>query len=183
VAADVSAPLLGADGAVDLYSAQKGADADTRKALRDGLARWSTLVSPLLATSAGAGAGGGIGFAASSVLGAEVVSGAQLVLGLIGFHEALGASSAVVTGEGKLDTQTLQGKGPWEVVNLCQGAGVPSTFICGTSSLETVPAAPGLHILRMDKHDDHHVDSMTDPEGALRRLVRNNVDTVSGARR
>lgn len=116
IAGDVTNPLLGADGAAAVYGPQKGADAATIGRLERGL---QNLVEVLthgghphageLARRPGAGAAGGLGFAAL-LLGARMVSGASYFLDLLKFDAAVADADLVVTGEGCLDEQSFQGK-------------------------------------------------------------------------
>ncbi|WP_028656503.1 glycerate kinase [Nocardioides sp. J54] len=140
VACDVDNPLTGPHGAAAVYGPQKGADPGQVRRLDAALARWADVV----ATSAGAdvrdrpgaGAAGGVGFAALAVLGAELRSGIELVLELVGFGERLAGADLVVTGEGALDEQTLHGKAPAGVAAAATRAGVPVVAVCGVNRLD-----------------------------------------------
>jgi glycerate kinase len=83
----------------------------------------------------GAGAAGGVGFAAMAVLGAELQSGIGLVLDLVGFADRLPGTGLVVTGEGSLDTQTLSGKTPAGVAAAAREAGIPVVTVSGRVAL------------------------------------------------
>lgn len=121
VLCDVRNPLLGERGAARVFGPQKGADAaaveelEARLAALDELARYRDLP--------GAGAGGGLG-AAFAAMGAELRDGAEVVLDAIGFDELARDAELVVTGEGKVDATTLEGKGPGAVVKRCKRLGV-----------------------------------------------------------
>ena len=102
---------------------------------RPGLARWAGVLSEAtgtdLAARAGAGAAGGVGFAALA-LGAVLRPGIDLVLGLTGFLASqLVGAGLVVTGEGSLDSQTLHGKAPAGVAAAARAAGVPVIAVAG----------------------------------------------------
>jgi glycerate 2-kinase len=128
VACDVRNPLLGERGAARVYGPQKGADAATveeleaRHASLDELAPYRDLP--------GAGAGGGLG-AALAALGGELVSGAELVLDLIGLDGRARGADLVVTGEGTVDASTLEGKAPGAVLQLCEHLHVPCELFGG----------------------------------------------------
>ncbi|HEY2792743.1 MAG TPA: glycerate kinase [Micromonosporaceae bacterium] len=141
LASDVANPLLGPEGAARIYGPQKGASAADVEALERGLSRWAAVVAPEDAERPGAGAAGGVGFAALSVLGARFRSGADVVLDLIGFDEHLAGARLVVTGEGALDEQTAYGKAPAVVARRANAAGVPVVAVCGRSTL--APEAAG----------------------------------------
>ena len=114
LACDVDNPLLGTNGAVAVYGPQKGAVLATADRLEEGLRRWAQVVSTVIGRDhtvrPGAGAAGGVGFAALALLGAEMQPGIELLLDLVGFEEKVRGARLVVTGEGSLDEQTLQGK-------------------------------------------------------------------------
>jgi glycerate kinase len=116
VASDVQNPLFGPTGAAAVYGPQKGADDDDVSGLEEGLrnlvdrlARAGFANASRIADQPGAGSAGGLGFA-GLLLGAQLVSGADYFLDLLQFDDHLGECDLVVTGEGRLDTQTSQGK-------------------------------------------------------------------------
>ncbi|WP_295699630.1 glycerate kinase [Lapillicoccus sp.] len=139
VACDVDNPLCGPRGAAAVYGPQKGADADQVVQLDAGLAHWADLVAATTGADRrddpGAGAAGGVGFAALAILGARLEAGVDLVFGLTGFHEALAGSDLVVTGEGSLDEQTLHGKAPAGVAAAAAALGIPVVAVAGRSLL------------------------------------------------
>ncbi len=116
VASDVDNPLLGPNGAAAVYGPQKGADPDDVALLDAALAHWADVLDAATGTALrdrpGAGAAGGVGYAALAALDAELKPGIELMLELVGFAEALPGARLVVTGEGSLDEQTLSGKAP-----------------------------------------------------------------------
>jgi glycerate kinase len=115
-AIDVDNPLLGQDGAAAIYGPQKGASAQDVASLEDGLTRWADVAERALGRVSrdepGAGAAGGLGFAALAFLGATIRPGIELMLDLLSFAGHLPGARLVITGEGALDTQTLHGKAP-----------------------------------------------------------------------
>jgi glycerate kinase len=115
-ATDVDNPLLGKDGAAAIYGPQKGASAQDVASLEDGLTRWADVAELTLGRVSrdepGAGAAGGLGFAALAFLGARIRPGIELMLDLLSFAGHLPGAQLVITGEGALDTQTLHGKAP-----------------------------------------------------------------------
>lgn len=118
VATDVTNPLLGPDGAAAVFAPQKGASPDDVVALEAGLTHLVDVLgaagradATTLAAAPGAGAAGGIGFACL-LLGATPCSGAGVVLDVLGFDRLVARADVVVTGEGRMDAQTLSGKLP-----------------------------------------------------------------------
>ena len=136
VATDVDNPLLGAHGAARVYGKQKGASADDIELLERGLGRMAAMIDPAGAEARGAGAAGGVGYAALSVLSASARSGIDVVLDLLDFHHALDGARLVITGEGRLDEQTLHGKAPAGVASTALRAGVPVVAVCGARDLD-----------------------------------------------
>lgn len=138
VASDVTIPLLGPDGAAHGFARQKGAsprEVDVLEAgMRNlasvaGIARWPT---PILPTTPGAGAAGGLGFACG-LLGGGFVSGGAFFLDLFHFDEHLERSDLVVVGEGRMDRQTLEGKLPAVVARRARGC--PTVAVVGRSDV------------------------------------------------
>jgi len=128
VACDVRNPLLGPRGAARVFGPQKGADTAAVDELEARLAALQELAP--YRELPGAGAGGGLG-AALAAVGAELVSGAELVLDVIGFDERARGADLVVTGEGTVDASTLEGKAPGAVVGRCESLGVPCELFGG----------------------------------------------------
>ena len=144
-ACDVRNPLLGPRGAARAFGPQKGATPEQVEELEARLAARRSLRR--VASLPGAGAAGGLG-AALAALGAELVSGAELVLGLIGFRERARAAAVVVTGEGTIDEGTLEGKAPGAALRVCREEGVRCA-VFGGRILEQLPGAE-LHELSGD---------------------------------
>ena len=151
VASDVDNPLLGPSGAAAVYGPQKGATAEDVALLDAALANWARLVQgtvggrgfgPGLAGGPtdftqvpGAGAAGGIGFAAMSLLGARLEPGIDIVLDLADFATKAHGARLVITGEGSLDPQSLRGKAPAGVARAAARAGVPVVAVAGVCTL------------------------------------------------
>ncbi|WP_308164765.1 glycerate kinase [Nonomuraea sediminis] len=152
VASDVDNPLLGPHGAAAVYGPQKGATADDVKLLESALSRLAAVatrthglvgavehddvVRPMgVAGAPGAGAAGGVGFAALAFLRAEIRPGIEYLLDLLGFGEHVKGARLVITGEGSLDEQSLRGKAPVGVAQAAAAHGVPVVAVCGRRTL------------------------------------------------
>jgi glycerate 2-kinase len=141
VATDVDNPLLGARGAAAVYAPQKGASPRDVACLELGLTCWADVAERALGRASrdrpGAGAAGGLGFAALAFLGATTRPGIDLMLDLVSFSAWLDGARLVVTGEGAIDTQTLHGKAPVGVARatVATAPGVPVIAVAGTCSL------------------------------------------------
>jgi glycerate kinase len=176
IASDVDNPLLGPRGAAAVFGPQKGAGPADVADLEAGLSSWERAVLAATgidaATTPGAGAAGGVGYAAVTVLNAQLCSGIDLVLDLIGFDSLLADAGLVITGEGSLDEQTLGGKAPAGVAARAHRAGIPVIAVAGRCLLTQAQlhsagftAAYALSDLEPDPHA-----SMTNA-GALLRAV------------
>ncbi len=138
LASDVSNPLCGENGAAHVYAPQKGATPEMVELL-DRRARLFAEKSALhfgfdKSDEPGAGAAGGLGYAFMQYLGAEMKSGADLLLNLVGFDDKIKNADLVVTGEGRADRQTLMGKLPQRILERCRQKGVPVELIAGQVS-------------------------------------------------
>lgn len=136
IAADVDNPLVGPRGASAVFGPQKGATPEQVQALDAALQRMSRVVTSTLGEDfseiPGVGAAGGLGFAAKAFLKAGFRPGVDLVAELSGLRAALQDADLVITGEGKLDAQTLHGKTPIGVARLAKAAGVPVVVLAGS---------------------------------------------------
>ncbi|MEV5370743.1 glycerate kinase [Streptomyces albogriseolus] len=135
LASDVDNPLTGPKGAAAVYGPQKGASPEDVERLDAALAHLvKVLDASALAASPGAGAAGGIGFAALLV-GARFRPGIEVMLDVLGFASALERADLVITGEGSLDEQTLHGKAPAGVAAAARAAGKDVVAVCGRLAL------------------------------------------------
>jgi glycerate kinase len=141
VACDVDNPLTGPHGAAATYGPQKGATPEQVALLDAYLSRFADLVPQEtdrdVRDAPGAGAAGGVGFAALAVLDATLRPGIELVLELIDFERHLDGVDLVVVGEGALDGQSLRGKAPIGVARLARAAGARVVAVCGVNHLPT----------------------------------------------
>lgn len=136
IAADVDNPLCGPQGASQIFGPQKGASPEQVRELDAALAHFATVTAATLgrdfSEQPGAGAAGGVGFAALAFLQATFRPGIEVVAELVGLDEALQDADLAVTGEGRLDGQTLRGKTPAGVLRLAQRHGVPVVAVAGS---------------------------------------------------
>jgi glycerate 2-kinase len=137
-AVDVKNPLLGENGATRVFGPQKGAS----KTDLDNLERALTRLADVVATEfrfdhrnqAGAGAAGGLGFGLLSFCGATIRPGFEVVAEAVGLESKMKDADLVITGEGSLDRQTLEGKTPAGVARLTQKLGKPVFAIVGRAA-------------------------------------------------
>lgn len=138
LASDVDNPLCGPHGASAIFGPQKGATPEQVAQLDAALAHFAALCADTLASGEtpaherpGAGAAGGLGFAAMAFLGARFRPGVELVADLAGLAEGMRGATLAITGEGRFDAQTLRGKTPAGVAAIAGAAGVPVIVLAG----------------------------------------------------
>jgi glycerate kinase len=132
VLCDVRTPF---EQAAARFGPQKGADAQAVSRLT---ARLETFASSLPKDPRGVamgGAAGGLAGGLWAAFGAKLEAGASFVLNVLGFDERMRAARAVITGEGRLDATTLEGKAAGEAAVRCRQAGVPAHAVCGVNAL------------------------------------------------
>ncbi|MFH0759582.1 MAG: glycerate kinase [Bacteroidota bacterium] len=136
VACDVSNPLTGPDGASQVYGPQKGADPDMVCRLDSNLSRLATLVREQLGKEVdrvpGAGAAGGLGAGLLAFLDASLVRGFEMVAESVNLEDAIRNADLVITGEGKMDSQTQFGKTPFGVAQMAKKHRKPVIAVAGT---------------------------------------------------
>jgi glycerate kinase len=136
VAADVDNPLCGPRGASAVFGPQKGASPYDVDLLDAALGHFASCAAQALGKDwqqePGVGAAGGLGFALKAFLGASFCPGIQLVARISGLAEAVVGADLVITGEGRLDSQTLHGKTPAGVAEVARQAGVPVIALAGS---------------------------------------------------
>jgi glycerate 2-kinase len=141
LACDVDHVLLGPAGAASVFGPQKGADSAQIAVLEAGLTAFSRVLQRALGTERdlaimpGAGAAGGVGYAALAVLRAERRSGVDVVVDLVGLRDRLVGADLVITGEGSFDEQSLGGKTPLGVACTAAALGIPVVAVCGRTTL------------------------------------------------
>ena len=133
VACDVGNPLFGRDGAAAIFGPQKGATPEQVAELDDGLRGLAEkLLRTPLADLPGAGAAGGLGFGMMAFFGATLRPGAAIVMEATNFRQRLRDATLCLTGEGKLDAQSLAGKTAVSVARVCKEHNVPCIALAGS---------------------------------------------------
>jgi glycerate kinase len=141
---DVENVLLGAQGAATVFGPQKGADADAVTRLDASLTRLRDIVLQQtgkdISSLKRGGAAGGIAAGLAGLLNAELANGIDFFLSITNFDSALRNADLVITGEGSIDLQTLQGKGPFGVAKKAKEKGIPVIGLAGKVPLEAIEA-------------------------------------------
>ena len=179
-AADVRNPLLKKNGATAVFARQKGATDEQMEMLENAMARLAEVVTNDLGVDhrkeAGAGAAGGLGFGLASFCRASLRSGFEVVASAIDLKSKVKWADIVVTGEGSLDEQTLEGKAPGELARMARKAGKPVYAIVGRTEngLDVRDLFDGIYaVARPELSDEENIANATEllREGA-RQLGR-----------
>ncbi|MGS0695719.1 glycerate kinase [Shewanella sp. 0m-4] len=138
VACDVNNPLCGDKGASAIFGPQKGATPAMVKLLDGTLSHYADIIAKSGFTDnrdyAGAGAAGGMGLGVMTFLGAELKPGIDIVMETVSLKELVINADLVITGEGRLDSQTLHGKTPMGVASVAKAQGIAVIAIAGCVS-------------------------------------------------
>lgn len=135
IACDVKNPLCGENGCSVIFAPQKGATQDMVKAMDKAMEHYSKVVSTKYINAdknfPGAGAAGGLGFAFMTFLGGKLQSGIELILDKISIEKSIMEADLVITGEGKIDSQTVMGKAPIGIARLAKKHNKPVIAFSG----------------------------------------------------
>jgi glycerate 2-kinase len=138
VACDVDNPLTGPKGASAVFGPQKGATPEMVATLDKNLHHYADVIERVLGKQVkdipGAGAAGGLGAGLLAFLEAELKRGVEIVLETVKFHERIQDASLVITGEGRIDGQTIFGKTPIGVAKAAKRYNIPVIAIAGSVS-------------------------------------------------
>lgn len=165
IACDVKNPLTGEHGASTVYAPQKGADEAAVAELECGVVHCAAIISKMcgkdISVIPGSGAAGGIGVPLTAFCRARIVSGIDAVLDAVGFDALMAECDAVITGEGRLDLQSLCGKAVSGIARRALAHGVPTYVICGSvgdglcSGCELVKHAGIKEIISLSDSDEN----------------------------
>lgn len=135
VACDVDNPLVGPEGASAVFGPQKGATPEMVRILDDNLRRFARIIREQLGsdveTMPGGGAAGGLGAGMRAFLGATLRPGVEIVMQAVGLDAIVRDADLVITGEGRMDSQTVHGKTPIGVAVVARRHGIPVIGIAG----------------------------------------------------
>lgn len=135
IACDVKNPLCGENGCSVIFAPQKGVTQDMVKAMDKAMEHYSKVVSTKYINAdknfPGAGAAGGLGFAFMTFLGGKLQSGIELILDKISIEKSIMEADLVITGEGKIDSQTVMGKAPIGIARLAKKHNKPVIAFSG----------------------------------------------------
>ena len=129
---DVDNPLLGDNGAAAIFAPQKGATPQQVEILENGLANLTRFMPADVPCVSGAGAAGGVAAGMMAFLDAKIEPGIDKILSMAHFDEVIHDAHLIITGEGRIDTQTAMGKAPAGVLRMAQQHNIPVIALCGS---------------------------------------------------
>ena len=184
IATDVDNPLIGPQGASEVYAPQKGASAADVVELEAGLTHFATITDLGLAKAVGAGAAGGLAFGLM-LLGGRRVSGIEMIAEALDFQGAIAAADLVITGEGTFDWQSLRGKVIAGVAHFSAKYGKPVVVIAGqVHCARREFMALGVESAYAVAETPSEIEaSLADPSGTLARRAEAVAKTWSPQRR
>jgi glycerate kinase len=176
VLCDVTNPLHGPRGAAYVYAPQKGATSETISLLDDGLRNFEAVAKDFFKIHVdfpGAGAAGGLGAGTRLFLAAELHKGIDYILKVTGLEKKVQDSDLVITGEGRLDTQSLSGKVVMEVARLASSSQKPVIVICGKNELTDADILRnGIRsVLSLTDKDTSEKQAMTDAFNLIKNRI------------
>jgi len=183
VATDVGNPFYGSDGAAFVYGPQKGANEEQVKELDDGLKNLADIIKEKsgldLQVLKGSGAAGGLAGGLVAFLGAKITPGTQLICELLNLEEKVKKVDLVVTGEGRVDEQTLYGKAPSGVINLAKKYDKKIVMICGQlgEGSEKLEQA-GIKLYPLANNVYEAEQCIIDPKPAIKKAVQEIIKDV-----
>jgi len=172
----VSNPLCGPKGASQIYGPQKGATPEAIKELDESLAYFAKIIERDLNKDVkdipGAGAAGGLGASLIAFLGAELRPGIEIIIEIVKLEQAIKDTDLVITGEGKIDSQTIYGKAPIGVAKIAKKYNVPVIAVAAIISDD----ADIVH-----QHGIDNLIKVSEPPMSLAEPVSNKVSLIKNS--
>lgn len=179
VLADVDSPLTGEFGAIKLFGKQKGVRAQESDYFERVMQRWGELLEkelakPIMAIS-GAGAAGGSGAALVALFNATIINGSSYLLDLQGYRQRLAGVDFVITGEGRVDESTFQGKSVFHVVRQAAALKVPILVLAGqvqdSAAKKLKVISSDLEVISISKFVGYQCKSIDQIQRAIDRIL------------
>lgn len=141
---DITNPLTGPEGAAHVFSPQKGADEGMIQELEAGMVHYASILEqtvqiPKIRELPGGGAAGGMGIGMAALLGAKLIPGIQAVLDTVQIDTLAEHADLILTGEGKIDSQSIHGKVLSGIARRGKALGIPVVAIAGGIDREALP--------------------------------------------
>ena len=184
IASDVNNPLCGPNGASAIFGPQKGATPEMVQQLDRNLSHFADLVEASLGISiknvAGSGAAGGLGFGLMAFAGAKLQSGVELIIEQSRLAEKIAQADYVLTGEGKIDSQTALGKTPFGVAQLAQQFNKPVLAFAGLvgEGIESLFDAGFTQIVGINPPDCSLEEALKNGEVNLEKAVSKTIKNI-----
>ncbi|MDR0940567.1 MAG: glycerate kinase [Mediterranea sp.] len=176
LACDVDNPFSGKNGAAYVFARQKGADDTMIRALDDGLRNFAAVIRERggmdLDTIPGSGAAGGLGGGCLALLSTTLKPGIEMVLDALDFDRRIAGADLVITGEGRMDRQTLMGKAPYGVLRHASRQGIPVLAIAGAVEDEDLLNTRGFQRVRSIQHDAVTLAEAMEKERTMRNIEK-----------
>ena len=174
VACDVQNPFYGPNGAAAVYARQKGADDNMIEKLDQGMRSFSQVIQQAtgkdISPIPGSGAAGGMGGGMLAFFNAVLRSGADLLLELSQFESKIENADLIITGEGRMDRQSLMGKIPGKILEIGKRKGIPVIAIAGCVEDKEVLKAAGFKGIFATKPDSMPLEEAMKPSIALQNI-------------
>lgn len=185
VACDVDNPFYGPRGAAEIFARQKGADDSMVERLDRGMKKFASVLAKAtgrdISDLPGAGAAGGMGGALAAVLDGRLTPGVEMVLEALGFDSLVKDADLIITGEGKIDNQTLMGKAPAGVLAAGRHMGVPVVAVGGSVEYSQALCAAGFAAIFSIQPGPLTLTQALDPTTAERNLAHTIAQIVNFA--
>lgn len=174
VACDVRNPFYGPEGAAFVFARQKGADDAMIAQLDMGMRSFADVIHQEtgidISEIPGSGAAGGLGGAMLAFLNAELKSGADLLLEICQFEELISGADLIITGEGRIDRQSLMGKIPGKILQIAQNHRIPVIAITGIAQDTDLLKDAGFKDIYTTKPDFMPLEEAMKPGIALQNI-------------
>ena len=176
VACDVQNPFYGPNGAAAVFAKQKGADDSMIEKLDQGMRSFSQVIQHTtgkdISQIPGSGAAGGLGGGMLAFLNAELRSGADLLLDLSQFESKIENADLIITGEGRIDRQSLMGKIPGKILEIGKRKGIPVIAIAGCLEDEEILISAGFNGVYATKPDSMPLEKAMKKETAIQNIKK-----------
>ena len=174
VACDVQNPFFGPNGAAAIYARQKGADDAMIEELDRGMQAFAQVIlqetGKDISMTPGSGAAGGMGGGLLAFLNAELRSGADLLLDLCQFETKIEEADIIITGEGRMDQQSLMGKIPGKILEAGKRKGIPVIAFAGSIADKEILESAGFKGLFTTKPDSMSLEEAMKPDIAIQNI-------------
>lgn len=181
VACDVRNPFSGPEGAAYVYARQKGADNNMIVLLDEGMQSYAQVIKEQtgkdITCIPGSGAAGGLGGGILPFLHAELKSGADLILEHCRFKERIIGADLIITGEGKIDRQSLMGKIPGKILQATKEENIPVIAIAGKAEDKELLMEAGFKGIYQTKPDSMPLEEAMEP-GTAKRNIQKTVSAI-----